>query len=100
MALTKERHTPQRSCVACGQKLAKRALIRIVRTPQGLVTVDRTGKSAGRGAYLCGSVTCWERGMRKGALERSLKITFSTQDKAQLLAYYEEAVSGPPSEER
>ena len=98
--MAKGRHTPQRSCVACGQKLAKHALIRIVKSPQGAVTVDRTGKSPGRGAYLCRSSACWDRGMAKGVLERSLKLTLSTQDKVELVAFYEAAVIGPPGEEQ
>jgi predicted RNA-binding protein YlxR (DUF448 family) len=97
-ALTTGRHIPQRSCVACAQKLSKRDLIRIVRTPQGAVTVDRSGKMAGRGAYLCWSQACWTQAMSKGGVERSLKLNLSIQDKAQLLAFYEEAIAGSSSE--
>jgi predicted RNA-binding protein YlxR (DUF448 family) len=96
--LVKGRHTPQRSCVACGQKHAKKTLVRIVRTPQGAVTVDLTGKSPGRGAYLCRAPACWDRGMKKGVLERSLKLTLSTQDKAGLVSLYQETVVGQPNE--
>lgn len=93
------RKIPQRSCVACAKKLSKRQFIRIVRTPQGAVTVDTTGKMAGRGAYLCWSETCWTRGMNKGGLERSLKVNLSVQDRAQLLEFYEKAIAGSPSKE-
>ena len=98
-ALSTGRYIPQRSCVACGKKLSKRQLIRIVRTPQGAVTVDPAGKMAGRGAYLCCAEMCWTRGMSKGGLERSLKVNLSTQDKEQLLAFYEKAVTGSPLKE-
>jgi predicted RNA-binding protein YlxR (DUF448 family) len=91
---TSARHVPQRSCVACGKKLSKRQLVRIVRTPEGAVTVDPIGKAAGRGAYLCWSSNCWTRGMSKGGLERALKVGLSVQDRSILLAYYENAVHG------
>lgn len=93
-----KRHIPERSCVACGQKSPKRGLVRIVRTPQGAVMVDRTGKSAGRGAYLCWTSTCWERGMGKGRLERSLNAAFSAQDREQLWAFFLESADSIPSE--
>ena len=92
-----KRHIPERSCVACGQKSPKRGLVRIVRTPQGAVMVDRTGKSAGRGAYLCWSSGCWERGMGKGRLERSLNTTFSAEDREQLWTFFRESAAGIPS---
>ncbi len=102
--MAKERHIPERSCVACGRKRPKQELARIVRTTEGTVMVDRTGKTAGRGAYLCWSSSCWQRGMLKGKLERSLKSALSAQDQAQLLAFYQEAapgaVTGPSLEER
>ena len=97
-SLTKGRRIPERTCVACGKKLSKRELIRIVRTPEGAVTVDRTGKMPGRGAYLCWSEGCWTRGTTKGGLERSLKINLSVQDSAQLLAFYDTETTGSSSE--
>lgn len=90
--MPKTRHIPERSCVACGQKLTKRELTRIVRTPQGEIRVDPIGKSAGRGAYLCGSANCWERGLRKGGLDRSLHTSLSAQDQELLLSFYQEHV--------
>ena len=59
--------------------------------------VDRTGKSAGRGAYLCWASACWERGMGKGRLERSLNATFSAEDREQLWAFFRESAAGIPS---
>ena len=86
--MAKVRHVPERSCVACGKKLPKRELFRIVKTLQGAVTVDRNGKLAGRGAYLCCKPSCWQRGVEKGGLEHSLKLEISTQDKSSLLEFY------------
>ncbi|MDP6549523.1 MAG: YlxR family protein [Dehalococcoidia bacterium] len=97
--MAKERHIPERSCVACGKKFPKRDLVRIRRTPEGAVVADRSGKGAGRGAYLCRSPGCWQRGVHKGGLERSLKITLSAQDRAHLLAFHQEVVNGAASKE-
>lgn len=79
------RHVPQRTCVGCRETLAKRALIRVVRSPEG-VCVDRSGKLPGRGAYLHDRVSCWERGL-KGALANALKTTLSTEEREALLAF-------------
>jgi uncharacterized protein len=65
--------------VGCRQTLAKRGMIRIVRTPEGL-RVDPTGKIPGRGAYLHDRRLCWERGL-KGALANALKIDLSDSDR-------------------
>lgn len=65
--------------------LAKRELIRLVRTPQG-VLIDPTGKMAGRGAYLHRQRSCWERGL-KGALAHALRTELSAEDRARLEAY-------------
>lgn len=76
------KHVPQRTCVGCRQTLAKRGLIRIVRTPQGL-RVDPTGKLSGRGAYLHDRRCCWESGL-KGSLAHALKIELSDADRDML----------------
>lgn len=84
--VTKRRkHIPQRTCVGCRLVLAKRGLIRLVRTPEG-VEVDPTGKQAGRGAYLHNQRSCWELGMKNG-LERALKTTLSPENKERLIQY-------------
>lgn len=79
------KHVPQRTCVGCRETLAKRTLIRVVRTPEG-VKVDPTGKLAGRGAYLHDSKSCWERGL-KGALAHALKVELTEQDRQALRAF-------------
>lgn len=98
--MAKIRHVPERRCVACGQRAPKRDLTRIVRTPQSTVQPDSTGKAAGRGAYLCASYDCWEKGVRKGGLERGLQISVSTPDREALLNYYREQVAGLTSLEQ
>lgn len=76
------KHTPQRTCVGCREILPKRQMLRIVRTPEG-VHVDKTGKLAGRGAYLHDRRECWERGLG-GGLAHALKTDLSAQDHARL----------------
>ena len=78
----KKRHIPQRTCVACREVLPKRSLIRIVRSPQGII-IDPTGKLAGRGAYLHLLRSCWDRGL-KGALSSALKVELSPKEREQL----------------
>jgi predicted RNA-binding protein YlxR (DUF448 family) len=65
--------------------IAKRQLIRLVRTPQG-VLVDPTGKLAGRGAYLHDRRECWERGL-KGGLAHALKVDLTPADRERLEAF-------------
>jgi uncharacterized protein len=67
------RKTPSRSCVACRTARPKRDLLRIVRTPDGQVLADASGRLAGRGAYVCNDPACIERAITKGALGRALK---------------------------
>jgi predicted RNA-binding protein YlxR (DUF448 family) len=91
--MPKSRHVPQRSCVACGVKMAKAQLVRIVRTAQGSVAVDATGRAPGRGAYLCRNLECWDRAVVKGSLARSLGQDIASQDLEQVRAYYQENIA-------
>lgn len=67
------RKIPMRKCVATGESLPKKELIRIVRTPDGNVEIDETGKKNGRGAYLKHSIEALEVAKKKKALARSLE---------------------------
>ncbi len=67
------KHVPQRTCVACRDKNAKRTLTRIVRTPDGQIEIDPSGKRNGRGAYLCTQASCWQRALTTPVLARALK---------------------------
>ena len=62
-----------RMCVACRQMQPKKDLARIVRTPEGSVVLDTTGRANGRGAYLCRSAECLEKALKTRALERALE---------------------------
>jgi uncharacterized protein len=85
----RQRHVPQRTCIACKQVRPKRELLRIVRTPQGHVELDPSGKKSGRGAYLCARRSCWELALRKGKLEHEFELTLLPEDRAALEAYME-----------
>lgn len=65
---------PTRQCVGCREHKPKRELVRVVRTPEGQVTLDRSGKMNGRGAYLCRSKECLQRAMKARALERAFGV--------------------------
>jgi predicted RNA-binding protein YlxR (DUF448 family) len=81
------RPLPQRTCVACGRVSAKREFVRIVRTTENRVLPDPTGKKPGRGAYLCQQPSCWEQAIKKGRLERSLKVSILSEDAEGLRAF-------------
>jgi predicted RNA-binding protein YlxR (DUF448 family) len=66
-------HEPVRTCVGCRQEAGKRALVRLVRAPDGAVRLDLTGRADGRGAYLHREPGCIDLARRRRALERSLK---------------------------
>lgn len=67
------RKIPLRKCVACQEMKPKKELIRIVRTPDERILIDLKGKQAGRGAYLCGKVSCFKLAKKTKALDRALK---------------------------
>jgi hypothetical protein len=81
----RKKHVPQRTCVGCRQVNPKRELIRLVRTPQGIV-IDPSGKLAGRGAYLHRQRSCWEKGL-KGALAQALRLELTAEDRTRLEAF-------------
>ncbi len=80
--------------MGCRQVKPKQELIRVVRTPAGTLEIDRTGKKAGRGAYLCRARGCWETGARKKALENALHGAFSEEDRKQISDYMQELHKG------
>jgi uncharacterized protein len=91
------KHVPQRTCVACRTSDAKRTYVRLVRTADGTVEVDPTGKKNGRGAYLCRRRGCWQRGLDSKALDRALKAEIDDQTRAELREYAR--AHFPPDEE-
>ncbi len=81
---TRRNQPPQRTCIACRSTGDKRELLRIVRSPQGAVELDLTGKKPGRGAYICRQHACWEHALKKGRLEAALKAKLSPDCRLEL----------------
>ena len=73
----KTRKIPLRKCTGCQEMKSKRELIRVVRSPEGEISIDFTGKKSGRGAYICRDMGCFETARKKHSLERSLKCEIS-----------------------
>lgn len=65
---------PQRQCVGCREKKPKPELIRVVRAPDGAISLDARGKAAGRGAYLCPKAVCLKKAQKNRALERAVLL--------------------------
>ena len=78
------RHVPIRTCIGCRTEHPKREMLRVVRTPEGTVIADPTGKRAGRGVYVCPQRDCWQRALRAGSLARALKAEIAEADLAEL----------------
>ena len=70
-----QKKIPQRQCMGCRERKDKRAMIRVVRTPEGEVTLDFSGKKNGRGAYLCPNPDCLKKAIKAKSLDRSLEVT-------------------------
>ena len=78
--MTKRRHIPIRTCVACRETDEKRDLLRVVRQPDGTVCYDPKGKISGRGAYVCARTECITLARKQKKLERSLKVNGLPED--------------------
>ncbi|MGM7701212.1 RNase P modulator RnpM [Pseudalkalibacillus sp. Hm43] len=86
----KKRKIPMRKCVACQENKPKKELIRVVRTPEGEVSIDLTGKKSGRGAYICDQVSCFELAQKKKALQNQLNTPISDEVYEELQSQVEE----------
>ena len=74
-----QKKIPQRQCMGCRERKAKRELIRVVRGPEGTVSLDFSGKAPGRGAYLGPNAECLKKAIRSKALDRSLETQIPQQ---------------------
>lgn len=82
----KQKKLPQRMCVGCQTMKNKKELLRVVRSPEGEIRLDRTGKAAGRGAYVCPLETCLTKAVKEKRLERALEHAISPEVYEQLRA--------------
>lgn len=94
------KHVPQRMCIGCREALAKRALVRVARTPDG-VKIDPSGKAPGRGAYVHDRRSCWETALT-GPLEEALKTQLTPSERETLTVHLrslvpEESVKSDPA---
>ncbi len=64
---------PQRTCMGCNEKKYKKDLIRIVKNSDGEISIDRTGKMPGRGAYICDDIQCFEKAMKSKRIDKVLE---------------------------
>ena len=90
----KNKHIPQRTCVACRQKRDKKDLIRLVHTENGAVEVDMPAKKPGRGVYLCPKKDCWELALKKNRLEYALRTKLSNDNRRILTQYGNNLLEG------
>lgn len=83
------RKIPERMCVGCRSRRPKRDMVRVVRTPEGDILIDPTGKRAGRGAYVCPAEGCLLKAMKNRGLERALEVPLGSELTGQLVAQIE-----------
>ena len=69
-----EKKIPMRQCLGCREMKPKRELIRVVRSPEGAISLDFRGKASGRGAYVCRDAKCLKKAIRAKALERAFSV--------------------------
>ena len=84
-----QKKIPMRQCLGCREMKPKRELIRVVRSPEGEISLDFRGKASGRGAYVCPDPVCLKKAIRAKALERSLETAIPEEVYAQLTAQME-----------
>ena len=85
-----QKKIPQRQCMGCRERKEKREMIRVVRGPEGGVSLDFRGKAPGRGAYICPDMACLKKALRSKALDRSLEVTIPEEIYARLEQEMEE----------
>ena len=79
MTSTTIRKVPTRRCTGCGEHFPKSTLIRVLRTPDGEVILDLTGKKSGRGAYICKNAACFKKARKTKRIETSLECSISDE---------------------
>ena len=81
---------PMRKCVGCGEMKSKKEMMRVLKTGEGEILLDTTGRKNGRGAYLCYSLECLEKARKNKGLERSLKTEIPQEVYERLEKEFEE----------
>ena len=73
------KNVPQRTCIGCNSQKDKKELIRIVKNKDGIISVDRSGKAQGRGAYICDNVECLKKAIKSKRLDRAFGTKISDE---------------------
>ena len=89
----KPKKIPMRMCVGCREMKPKKELLRAVRSPDGQVSLDTTGKKPGRGAYCCFNAECLRRALKQGQLDRQLEVKLTDEVNAQLTQTMQQLLS-------
>ena len=92
--MQKPRKIPQRQCLGCREMKNKKDLIRVVRSPEGEISLDFKGKKPGRGAYVCPDAACLSRARKSRALERAFETAIPPEVYEQLEAQMREESDG------
>ena len=79
-----QKKVPMRMCTGCGEMKPKKELVRVVRSAEGAVSLDRTGKKPGRGAYICNNPECLRKAVKAKRLERAFSCALPAEVLAQL----------------
>ena len=98
--MMKPRKVSNRTCVACRSADEKRWFVRIVRTPDGHVVVDPTGKANGRGAYLCAKAECFDVARQRRRLDSALRVNLRDDDYDRLRRDFEKLLGTVPDEQQ
>ena len=75
----KVKKIPLRKCLGCMESFPKKELVRVVRTPEGDVCIDLTGKKSGRGAYICKSESCLKKAVKSKRIQNNLEVSLSDE---------------------
>ena len=89
-----QKKIPMRQCMGCRERKAKKEMIRVVRTTEGSVSLDFSGKLNGRGAYVCPDPECLKKAMKSKALDRSLEVTIPQEVYGRLAKEMEAGLNG------
>lgn len=71
----KQKKIPMRRCCGCNEQKPKKELIRVVRSAEGEISLDLTGKASGRGAYICNNLECLKRARKSKRIDRTFEVT-------------------------
>lgn len=97
--MMKARKVPTRTCIGCQTSSDKRRFVRVVRTPEGHVEVDPTGKANGRGAYLCAEPDCFEMARKRRRLDAALRVSLQDDDYTRLKRDFDEFLAKQGSQQ-